>query len=36
MDADCLIKLTEAHLNEQVCRAFAASIPTRVRVEIVD
>ena len=36
MDADCLIKLTKAGLKELVCKAFAVSIPRRVKEEVVD
>lgn len=36
MDADCLIKLTNAGGKEPVCRAFAVVIPVGVRREVVD
>ena len=36
MDADCLIKLTKAGLKEDVCRAFAITIPRLVKEEVVD
>ena len=36
MDADCLIKLTKAGLNELVCRHDTVMIPDMVRQEVVD
>ncbi len=36
MDADCLIKLTKAGLKEEVCKAFAVTIPQRVKEEVVE
>lgn len=36
MDADCLIKLTKAHLKEEVCSCFTVAIPQQVKREVVD
>ncbi|MEI6389178.1 MAG: hypothetical protein WCQ50_21445 [Spirochaetota bacterium] len=36
MDADCLIKLTKAGLQEEVCSAWNITIPSLVRSETVD
>jgi hypothetical protein len=36
MDADCLIKLTNAGGKEPVCRAFVVVIPVGVKREVVD
>jgi hypothetical protein len=36
MDADCLIKLTNAGGKEPVCRAFSVVIPVGVRREVVE
>lgn len=36
MDADCLIKLTKAHLKELVCRSFNIVLPEQVKREVVD
>ena len=36
MDSDCLIKITKAGLKELVCESFAVTIPSVVKVEVVD
>lgn len=36
MDSDCLIKLAKARMKEEVCRAYAVTIPAEVRREVVD
>lgn len=35
MDADCLIKLTKAHLKEEVCAATEIVVPLKVREEVM-